>query len=291
MDKHLKGEAKYWDKFEDEVSKYGIPIWIDYQKANIKEIPFINFSTNPLIDRLYLGEVKDMVIKKAGKGKILDLGCGAGWLCLELARNGAQVKGIDISKKRIQIAKRYAKREGIIIDYSIGNIDDCSWESNNKYSVIVNWNSLHHSKNPQKILKSIKKSLKKGGIFISWDHLGDNFIINLAAKCASLIPGYYKLKVKSLGSIHSEGEGITDVRITKDIVNPIIKVTEYREYFIFIHLIPSMYKFLFRIGIPTPLFLVKVILQVATWLDKQLAKILPGGKNYAFLVAKKGKNE
>ncbi len=286
--KHLKGEAKYWDRFEEQVSKYGIPIWVDYQKADTKEIPFINFSTNPVIDRLYLEKVKDLVIKKAGTGKILDLGCGAGWLSLELARKGGKVIGIDISQKRIEIAKKYAKKESIKIDYLVGDIEDCSWESNNTYDAIINWNTLHHTKDPQKILVSVRKSLKKSGIFISWDHLGDNFIIKIASKFASLIPGYYKSKVKSLGSIHSEGEGIADLRITKKVVSPIMEVTEYKEYFIFVHLIPPIYKFLLvRVGVPIPIFLLKAILPPLVWLDNILSRIIGGNKNYAFLIARK----
>ena len=289
--KHLEGEAKYWDRFEEQSSRYGIPIWVDYQKADTKEIPFINFSTNPVVDKLYLGKVKDLVIKKAGVGKILDLGCGAGWLSLELARKGGKVIGIDISKKRIEIAKKYAKKEGIKIDYLVGDIEDCSWESNNTYDAIINWNSFHHTKDPQKILASVRKSLKKNGIFISWDHLGDNFIVKVASKFASIIPGYYKLKVKSLGSVHSEGEGIADLRITKEVVSPIMKVTEYKEYFIFVHLIPSLYKFLLvRMRLPIPIFLLKLILPFLLWLDAILAMVVPDNKNYAFLIAKKIKN-
>ena len=38
--------------------------------------------------------------------RILDVGCGSGYISLELARSGYHVTGIDISSKVIDVAKK-----------------------------------------------------------------------------------------------------------------------------------------------------------------------------------------
>lgn len=279
-------EAKYWSRFEEEASLYGTPIWVDYQKANTPEIPFINFSTDPKIDRLYLGKIKDYVIKNAGSGEVLDLGCGAGWLSLEVARNGAVVNGIDISSKRIKIAKAHAKKVGINVNYFVEDIQNLSWVKKSKYDVILNWNSLHHIRNVEEILLGIRKSLKRGGMFISWDHLGDNLLLNLITLLARSLPAYYKTKIKVLGSIHSESEGIAAIRVKKDVVEKYFHLIEYQEYFVFAHLIAPVYKYIkYKLHIPIPKFLLIGILKFMIPFDSKLARLLPRGKTYSLALA------
>ena len=52
--------------------------------------------------------------KKKGRSlsglKILDIGCGGGLVCEPLCRLGADVTGIDASKKNIEVAKIHSKR-------------------------------------------------------------------------------------------------------------------------------------------------------------------------------------
>ena len=47
------------------------------------------------------------------KGKILDVGCGAGFLTNELARHGYQVTGIDASEDSLRVAKLYDETKSV----------------------------------------------------------------------------------------------------------------------------------------------------------------------------------
>jgi 2-polyprenyl-6-hydroxyphenyl methylase/3-demethylubiquinone-9 3-methyltransferase len=64
--------------------------------------------------------IKDSIIKSfsivnkekpLSKVKILDIGCGGGLLSEPMSRLGADVTGIDASKKNIDIAKIHAKKK------------------------------------------------------------------------------------------------------------------------------------------------------------------------------------
>ena len=46
-------------------------------------------------------------ILPASSDRVLDVGCGSGFLCLSLADRVNNVVGVDISQKMIQLAKKY----------------------------------------------------------------------------------------------------------------------------------------------------------------------------------------
>lgn len=66
---------------------------------------------NPCVEQL-IGDVE-------GK-KLLDAGCGEGYLSRHYAQRGALVTGVDISKKLIDICKQ--KSQGLDIDYHVADI-------------------------------------------------------------------------------------------------------------------------------------------------------------------------
>ena len=82
--------------------------------------PLHNF--NPIrISYLKENIVKTFNLKKKDKilsgVKILDIGCGGGLLSEPMSRLGAEVYGIDASKKNIEVAKIHAKKSGLNIKY------------------------------------------------------------------------------------------------------------------------------------------------------------------------------
>ena len=94
--------------------------------------------------------------------KILDIGCGGGLLSEPMSRLGAQVSGIDASKKNISVAKLHAKKNNLNIDYKC--ISPENFNTKNKFDVILNMEIIEHVDNINFFLESCSKLLKKNGI-------------------------------------------------------------------------------------------------------------------------------
>jgi len=65
--------------------------------------------------------VTPLLLELAGdvsEARICDLGCGQGVLARNLARRGAQVVGVDISKKLIDMARGYETESALGVEYA-----------------------------------------------------------------------------------------------------------------------------------------------------------------------------
>ncbi len=94
--------------------------------------------------------------------KILDIGCGGGILSEALAKEGAKVYGIDLSKSVIHAAKAHAQESALNIHYRQISSRDCVAE-NEQYDQIVCMEMLEHVPDPSQVIHDIYALLKPGG--------------------------------------------------------------------------------------------------------------------------------
>ena len=73
---------------------------------------------------------------------ILDIGCGGGLLSEPMCRLGANVTGIDASKKNIEIAKFHSKKNKVNIKYMCSSPE--SLKIKKKFNVILNMEIIEH---------------------------------------------------------------------------------------------------------------------------------------------------
>jgi 2-polyprenyl-6-hydroxyphenyl methylase/3-demethylubiquinone-9 3-methyltransferase len=97
--------------------------------------------------------------------KILDIGCGGGLVSEPLSRLGADVTGIDASKKNIEVAKIHARKNNLKIKYL--NTSPEKDQINEKFDVILNLEIVEHVENLDLFLKSSSNLLKKNGIMFT----------------------------------------------------------------------------------------------------------------------------
>jgi len=93
---------------------------------------------------------------------ILDIGCGGGLLCEPLSRLGANVTGIDASKKNINIAKIHSKKNKLKINYICSSPENLILEK--KFDVILNMEVVEHVDDVNFFIKKSSEFLKKGGL-------------------------------------------------------------------------------------------------------------------------------
>lgn len=92
--------------------------------------------------------------------KILDFGCGTGIYAKLLADSGAIVKGFDISREMIEIAR--AENPGL--DLRIGS--GLKIPFNERFDIVLASLVVHYINDWDKMFSQVRRVLKKGGIFV-----------------------------------------------------------------------------------------------------------------------------
>lgn len=115
--------------------------------------------------RYALGHLPDQ------KCRIFEIGCGTGFIALELARNGHDVTGIDVSSASIEIARQWAlenpfKETFGRLTYEVGDFLADIVTGREKYDAICCFQTLHHFHNVAAVLDKTASLLAPDGIFI-----------------------------------------------------------------------------------------------------------------------------
>ena len=121
------------------------PIRIKYIKENIEKYLKIKSKDRPL---------KNI--------NLLDIGCGGGLLSEPMCRLGANVVGIDASKKNIEVAKFHAKKNKLKIDYKVASPETLKIKT--KFDIILNMEIVEHVEDVEFFINESSKLLKENGM-------------------------------------------------------------------------------------------------------------------------------
>jgi len=97
---------------------------------------------------------------------VLDIGCGGGILTESMAKQGANITGIDMSRESIEIATQHAYENNLEINYFLNNAEEFSKKNLDKFDLITCMELLEHVPNPLSIIEASKKMIKPGGHII-----------------------------------------------------------------------------------------------------------------------------
>lgn len=94
--------------------------------------------------------------------KVLEVGCGAGTDFIQFARAGADVYGVDLASKSIELTNTRLKLYGLK-----GNVREADSETlpfeENMFDLVYSWGVIHHTPDTEKAIKEIYRVLKPGG--------------------------------------------------------------------------------------------------------------------------------
>lgn len=94
---------------------------------------------------------------------VLDVGCGGGILSESLARQGANVTGIDAAKRVVQVAELHRQESGLGVQYEAVTIEEMAAKSEKAFDVITCMEMLEHVPDPVSVVRSIANLIKPGG--------------------------------------------------------------------------------------------------------------------------------
>lgn len=143
---------KFWDSAWQRVSK---------PHKELPKLPYIHEITRKM--------------KKFKVKKVLDLGCGSGWLSIFISKYGFDVTGIDASKAAIDLGKAWTSEDNITnINFLVGDLLNLPFKENSFDAIVCNSVMEHFRFDQAKIIfDKIHRILTEGGFFFGcFDQVG-----------------------------------------------------------------------------------------------------------------------
>jgi 2-polyprenyl-6-hydroxyphenyl methylase / 3-demethylubiquinone-9 3-methyltransferase len=95
--------------------------------------------------------------------QVLDVGCGGGILSESMARGGARVLGIDLSKAVLDVADLHALDAGVAVDYRLIPVEHLVQERPAAFDLVTCMEMLEHVPDPAASIAALAALVKPGG--------------------------------------------------------------------------------------------------------------------------------
>ena len=119
------------------------------------------------INPLRLGYIAERAGGLFGK-KVLDVGCGGGILSESMAREGANVTGLDMGAEPLAVARLHALESGVELNYVQQTVEEHAAQNAGAYDVVTCMEMLEHVPDPRSVVQACAQLVKPGGhVFFS----------------------------------------------------------------------------------------------------------------------------
>jgi SAM-dependent methyltransferase len=116
--------------------------------------------------------------------RLLDVGTGLGESAIYFAKLGADVTAIDISPKMVDLCLENARRLGVVLNAQVATGEDLGLPDA-AFDIVYAANVLHHIQDRDQFLDTMRRVLKPGGVFVAWDPVKYNPVINVYRRQAT----------------------------------------------------------------------------------------------------------
>lgn len=103
--------------------------------------------------------------KEHAGSRVLDVGCGNGYVLSRYATEGAEVHGVDLTKTGIALSRRRFELNNLSGHFTVGSAEDLPYP-NNAFDVVCSMGVLHHTPDTEKAVREVFRVLKPGGRLI-----------------------------------------------------------------------------------------------------------------------------
>lgn len=154
--------------------------WIQIERIPAPLASSYEKASRMVIDQYYR-KVAAEIVACGRTGRMLDLGCGPGYLSLEIIKQstGITIIGVDLSRALVKTARANAATAGLAhrIQFEVGNAAKVRFEDDT-FDMVLSTGMFHSLKKPLKVLDEIYRVLKKGGVAWIYDPANVSTIID-----------------------------------------------------------------------------------------------------------------
>ncbi len=188
LEHDLQEEARaFSDRIEERRQAGYLP---DLRRMKRNEYFYQSYWRDPYFADLVMGETVRIFLNWLAEhsqpgARILDVGCGPGYITLELAREGYHVLGIDVAESAIQAAQETLASNPYKDNFGSLEYRAIPFEAaTGTYDTLLFSGSLHHFDDPEAIVRKAASLLTKGGLIMCHEPLRDKWQKTDAAQAA-----------------------------------------------------------------------------------------------------------
>ena len=115
----------------------------------------------------WMKEIREQ-LPEGRKLKILDVGCGAGFFSILLAKDGHQVTGIDLTPDMIKNSSLLAEEEKVSCEFQVMDAENPEFQDET-FDVVISRNLTWTLPNVRRAYQEWIRVLKKGGVLLNFD--------------------------------------------------------------------------------------------------------------------------
>jgi 2-polyprenyl-3-methyl-5-hydroxy-6-metoxy-1,4-benzoquinol methylase len=99
---------------------------------------------------------------RGSRGRLLEVGSGIGVDSIQLARCGFDVTAVDLTDNAIRVARQFAQRRGVAIDFRLGNAEGLDFPTES-FDAVYSFGVLHHTPDIEQAVSELRRVLRPGG--------------------------------------------------------------------------------------------------------------------------------
>jgi ubiquinone/menaquinone biosynthesis C-methylase UbiE len=94
--------------------------------------------------------------------RLLEVGCGIGVDSIQLAKRGFQVTAVDLTENALTVARQFAARRGVAVDFRLGNAEKLDFPDES-FDAVYSFGVLHHTPDIERSVAEVHRVLRPGG--------------------------------------------------------------------------------------------------------------------------------
>lgn len=95
--------------------------------------------------------------------RLLDIGCGTGYVAALYAQGGARVTAVDIAERSVELTKKRLAWKSLEADVRLSNAERLPFEDGT-FEVVTSFGVLHHTPDTARALREVHRVLQPGGV-------------------------------------------------------------------------------------------------------------------------------